>query len=144
MYPPVLDALARFGRGIAEMPLTDLQECYSEVFDFGTACTLDVGWHLFGETRDRGLFLSALVEDLARAGVARSTELPDHLTHVLALVGREEPGHAETLASLVEPAVEAIRRALAERGSVYAPLLDAVQAALETLAVREPADGIRR
>jgi nitrate reductase delta subunit len=136
-HAAVAAALERFGRRIAEIPMVELQESYCEVFDFGTSCTLDVGWHLFGESRERGLFLATLVEELANAGIERSSELPDHLTQVLALIGREDTVRAGTLAALVEPAAKKIQRALAERGSTYAPLLEAIRAALETVAVRE-------
>lgn len=132
--PDVAGALDRFRSAIADMSLTTLQECYSEAFDFGPECTLDVGWHLFGESRERGMFLATLVEDLAKAGVVRSTELPDHLTHLLALVGRAEQGEAAALARLIEPAVERIQRALVDRGSEYGALLEGIHTALGAMA----------
>jgi nitrate reductase delta subunit len=134
--PDVAGALDRFRAGIADMSLTMLQECYSEAFDFGPDCTLDVGWHLFGESRERGMFLASLVDDLASAGVERSTELPDHLTHVLMLIGRADTGQAAALATLVEQAVEKIQRALHDRRSEYAPLLEGIHTALGTVAER--------
>jgi nitrate reductase delta subunit len=119
-------ALQRFEQQTDALSLTDLQEQYTAVFDMNPACTLDLGWHLFGETRDRGGFLAVLRADLERVGVPESIELPDHLFHVLALLGREEPGRAEVLAALVAPAVAAVHAALEERGSVYTDLLAAV------------------
>ena len=80
----------------------------------------------FGETRERGGFLAVLRADLERVGIPESIELPDHLSHVLALLGREEPGRAAILAALVAPAVAAVRAALEERETVYADLLAAV------------------
>jgi nitrate reductase molybdenum cofactor assembly chaperone NarJ/NarW len=134
--PDLAGALDRFRSVIAGMSLTSLQECYSEVFDFGPDCTLDVGWHLFGESRERGMFLASLVDDLEKAGVMRSMELPDHLTHVLMLIGRARTGQAAALARLVEPAVEKIQRALHDRRSEYAALLEAIHMALGTVAER--------
>jgi nitrate reductase delta subunit len=119
-------ALQRFAQQTDALSLTDLQEQYTAVFDLNPACTLDLGWHLFGETRERGGFLVVLRADLERVGVPEVTELPDHLSHVLSLLGREEPGRAAVLAALVAPAVAAVRAALEERGSVYADLLAAV------------------
>ena len=90
----------------------------------------NVGWHLFGDTHKRGGFMAGLGEDLRRAGIQGSAELPDHLTQVLALVGREEPTRASALAEVVAPAIATVRRALDARKSPYAHVLAAVQDAV--------------
>lgn len=128
-------ALRRFKQRIDGLSLTDLQEQYTAVFDMNPASTLDLGWHLFGETRERGGFLVVLRADLERVGVPEVTELPDHLFHVLMLLDREEPARAAVLAALVAPAVSAVRAALEERGSVYADLL----AAIDSMVLRRAA-----
>jgi nitrate reductase delta subunit len=71
--------------------LEDLQELYAATFDLDPACSLEVGWHLFGENYERGEFLVKMRGELRRLGVAESTELPDHLTHALAALGHMEP-----------------------------------------------------
>lgn len=121
------------------MSLAELQEQYTAAFDFDPACSLDLGWHLFGESRDRGALLAALREDLQRAGITESSELPDHLTHVLALVSRDEYRGAAPLADLVLPAVSDIEQALTARGSPYAHVLAAVGAELASLVERASA-----
>ena len=126
-------ALQRFERQVGGMPVADLQEHYTAVFDLNPACTLDLGWHLFGETRERGGFLVTLRDDLERVGVPEVSELPDHLSHVLALLGREEPGRAAALAALVAPAVASVRRVLEDRRSVYADLLTAIDSLVTRL-----------
>ncbi len=131
---PVFDA-------IAAMPLGCLQEQYTADFDFDPACSLNVGWHLFGESRERGAFLALLREDLGRAGIAESAELPDHLSHVLALVDRDEPSRAAELAAIVLPAVAAIEQALTARRSPYAHLLHHVYTELSALAEHAVATG---
>jgi nitrate reductase delta subunit len=120
----------------APMTAAELQEEYTASFDFDPACALDLGWHLFGESRERGAFLAALREDLQAAGIPESHELPDHLTHVLALVARDGYARATQLADLVMPAVGAIERALTKRGSPYAHVLAAVYAELAALVDR--------
>jgi nitrate reductase delta subunit len=134
---PADDAIAplqRFERQVDGMPVVELQEHYTALFDLNPACTLDLGWHLFGDTRERGGFLLALREDLERVGVPESAGLPDHLSHVLALLGREEPDRAAALAALVAPAVAVVRGALEDRRSVYADLLIAVDSFLARIA----------
>lgn len=122
----------------APMTAAELQEEYTAVFDFEPACALDLGWHLFGESRERGALLARLREDLQRAGIPETHELPDHLTHVLELIAREPEDRAAPLADLVKPAVGAIERALTKRGSPYAHVLAAVYAELAALADRAP------
>jgi nitrate reductase delta subunit len=127
--PPAAAALQRFADEIAGASIAELQEQYTETFDMSPACALDVGWHLFGDTHKRGAFMAGLGEDLRRAGI-QGSELPDHLTQVLALVGREEPARASALAEVVAPAIATVRRALDARKSPYAHVLAAVQDAV--------------
>ena len=123
-------ALQRFADAIAGASIAELQEQYTETFDMSPACALEVGWHLFGDTHKRGGFMAGLGEDLRRAGIRDTGELPDHLTQVLALVGREEPARASALAEVVAPAIATVHRALDARKSPYAHVLAAVQNAV--------------
>ncbi|HOK46370.1 MAG TPA: molecular chaperone TorD family protein [Bryobacteraceae bacterium] len=87
-----------------------MQELYIQTFEFNPACTLEIGWHLFGENYERGEFLVRMRGLLRQHGIAETTELPDHLTHVLQLIGRMEPGEAARLVGeAVLPALEKIR-----------------------------------
>ena len=49
--------LAVVARCIADMRLEALEEQYIQSFDMNTKGALEVGWHLFGENYDRGVFL---------------------------------------------------------------------------------------
>lgn len=130
--PGAVADLERFAGAIADLSVSELQEEYAATFDFGQACSLDVGWHLFGDTHERGAFMAALREDLDRVGVVEDAELPDHLTHVLALLARDPDG-APALAETIAPAVDAIERALVDRASPYAYLVAAIGAELTAL-----------
>jgi nitrate reductase delta subunit len=92
-----------------------MQELYVQTFEFSPACTLEIGWHLFGENYERGEFLVRMREQLRRHGITESSELPDHLTHLLPLIGRMEYGEAAELAGqFVLPALEKIRGSLTD------------------------------
>lgn len=134
--PEALANLERFSGAVADMSVTDMQEEYTATFDFSPECSLDVGWHLFGDTHERGAFMASLREDMARTGVPESAELPDHLTHILALLARDRDG-APTLAEAVAPGVDAIARALADRSSPYQYLLEAIGNELTALRARK-------
>jgi nitrate reductase delta subunit len=83
------DAVVRFCEAIQTQPQASLQEDYTDTFDLEPACSLELGWHLFGDTHDRGGFLAVLRDDLRQAGVEETAGLPDHLAHLLSLVARE-------------------------------------------------------
>ena len=78
--------LMEFGASALAMKLEELQERFTAVFDLNPKGTLDLGWHLFGEKYERGLLLVRMRQQLARYGIAETTELPDHLTHALLLL----------------------------------------------------------
>lgn len=132
--PAAAAAISTFLDATSELPLGGLQEQYSADFDFDPACALNVGWHLLGESHERGVFLAMLRGDLVRAGIAQSPELPDHLSYMLALVERDEPARAAELAAVVLPAVAKIEQALIGRHSPYAPVLSGIRAELSALA----------
>jgi nitrate reductase molybdenum cofactor assembly chaperone len=108
-----------------------VQEQYVAAFDLDPACSLDVGWHLFGEAPERGAFLASLREDLARAGIYERGNLPDHLPTILRLIAREDEESAAALAAIIAPAVTHLREFLRARGSPFADTIDAVARALD-------------
>ena len=126
---------------VAAMSVGALQEAYTSAFDFTEECSLCVGWHLFADRPERADLMVRLREELDRAGIPEGPELPDHLSHVLLLLGREETLRASALASLVAPAVEAVRAALDRRGNVYGDLLAGVEAVVDGLCIpgKDPA-----
>jgi nitrate reductase molybdenum cofactor assembly chaperone NarJ/NarW len=102
------------------------QEQYVDAFDLDPACSLDMGWHLFGDALERGAFLSMLREDLARAGVPEGGELPDHLPTLLRLIARSDAAAASRLAAIVAPAVARVRARLQARANPYEQVIGEV------------------
>ena len=106
------------------------QELYVQTFEFNPACTLEIGWHLFGENYERGEFLVRMREQLRRFGIEETTELPDHLTYLLELIPRMDRDEAAVLAGqYILPALAKIREALKE--NPYAPLIAAIEERLQ-------------
>jgi nitrate reductase delta subunit len=121
--------LDAFAARIDGMSLEELQERFTGSFDLNPTCTLDLGWHLFGEQYERGAFLVEIRDALREQGIPESSELPDHLTHVLTLLGRLEPDRAEALAvRAVRPALDRILAGVTERENPFADLLRAAAA----------------
>jgi nitrate reductase delta subunit len=133
--------LARLAEALAALSPGEIEELYTRTFDLAEDATLDLGWHLFGEAYGRGAFLVRLRELMRRAGVAPGTELPDHLGHVLRVLGRIDEAEARALtAESVAPALARIAGTLADRRS---PLLELIEAVREVLGVRDVAPARR-
>jgi nitrate reductase delta subunit len=116
--------LTDFAVAVAGRTLHELQELYTQTFDWNPDTTLDIGWHLFGENYDRGDFLVKLRDALRRYGVRESGELPDHLSHVLLLLDEMPPGERTAFAAeFLVPALSKIRDGVAKTESPFLPLV---------------------
>ncbi len=104
----------------------ELEEAYIRTFDLNPDACLDLGWHLHGETYERGSFLVTMRQLLAEHGVAESSELPDHLTHFLALIPLLAEPDAEELVERCLPAIDKIKTQLEQGDSPYKSVLDCV------------------
>ncbi len=107
-----------------------MQELYVQTFEFNPACTLEIGWHIFGENYERGEFLVRMRDQLRRHGIAESSDLPDHLCHILPLLERlDHEEAAELVGQFVLPALAKIKDAL--NGNSYQDLIAAIATRLE-------------
>jgi nitrate reductase delta subunit len=112
--------MADFGAFVERHELSEVEEAYTRIFDINTRCALEVGWHLFGEEYARGMFLVRMREELRNYGLQESTELPDHITHVLAVLAAMPPHEAERFAkACVLPAVRTMHQAIQKQDTPY-------------------------
>ncbi len=111
----------------------ELQELFTQTFDLNPMCSLELGWHLFGENYERGQLLVRVREELRRHGLSESTELPDHLTHVLRLLERmEHETAADFAAACVLPALEKMLQAVQGKNNPFENVLLAVRSLLRS------------
>ena len=131
--PALSGALQALAEWLADTPRGEAEERYSRQFDLSPVCTLDVGYHLFGEQYERGAFLAGMVGELRSAGVAWHPELPDHLPVLLRLLGRmADPEDRRLLADMVLlPAVEKILAALGDGSDLWMDVLAALPPVIE-------------
>jgi nitrate reductase delta subunit len=133
---PVRDALLRFMDGWTG-DATELAARYVETFDLRRRASLHMTYYAHGDTRERGMALLRLKKLYRAAGLPMtSSELPDHLTVMLAFAALAPPGHGRALLAEHRPAIELLRLSLHDAESPYAHLLDAVAALLPDLDVR--------
>lgn len=103
----------------------EVEEMFTRTFEINPVCALEVGWHVYGEEYARGALLVRLRQELRRHRIPELTELPDHLMHVLRLLGRLEPALADDLAGrYVLPALGKMIAGTAGKECPYLGLLE--------------------
>lgn len=127
----VAEAMESFAAGIDGLSAGELEELYTRTFDINPVSSLEVGWHLYGETYERGAFLVQMRDLLRRCTVEESTELPDHLTHLLFALGRMNDGEASSFVTgHLLRAVDRMYEGFAGKHNPYAHVLAATRFAL--------------
>jgi nitrate reductase molybdenum cofactor assembly chaperone NarJ/NarW len=116
-------------RWLAGMSAIEAAARYVDTFDLRRKRTLHLTYYRHGDTRERGMALTALVDVYRGARVrVQEGELPDFLPALLELAAVDSAG----LAVLGEhrPALDALRSDLEEADSPYAGVLRAIAGVL--------------
>ncbi|WP_454042640.1 nitrate reductase molybdenum cofactor assembly chaperone [Cellulosimicrobium sp. Marseille-Q8652] len=131
------DVLDRAASG-ADGPdgLRELQARYVATFDLKRKCSMYLSYYAAGDTRRRGIALVRFVEayraagwELAARTAAGGPELPDYLPTVLEFSARTTGDDATIAAGLLgahRDGIEVLRAALADTGSPWAVVVEAV------------------
>jgi nitrate reductase delta subunit len=132
--PEIEPRLQEFARELDGKDTLELQELFTITFDLNPVCSLELGWHLFGENYDRGLLLVKMRELLRQYGIAESGELPDHLAHALQLIARMDPQERHDFAAaIVLPALGKMLDAFRDKPNPYKKVLEAIKTQLRSL-----------
>lgn len=132
--PEAASEIAQFGKFIEQSQRWELEEAFTAVFEVNPACALEIGWHLFGEDYERGMLLVRLREELRKYGLSEQVELPDHLIHVLPLIGAMEEGEARRFVqACVLPAVARMRQAFERIDSPYGAVVRALAMVMQSV-----------
>lgn len=132
--PPECQRLLQpFADAVRGLELWQLQELFTRTCDMNPVCSLELGWHLFGENYERGLLLVRMRDELRKHGIHESSELPDHLTHVLELLAcMEHDKAADFIAACVLPALEKMLQAIRGKENPFENVLLTIQTFLHT------------
>jgi len=135
---PAGPALVLFLDDTARRPTGDLAAHYVETFDLRRRNCLHLTYFAHGDTRARGMALLRLKHAYRAAGAEMGDhELPDHLSVVLEFAAAIDQSAGRRLLLEYRPVLELLRRSLADDGSRYALLFEALAATLPELS---PAD----
>lgn len=105
-------------------PLIRLQEEYTATFDLNPETCLNLTYHKWGDSRERGSALVDFRRLYHQAGYESSTgDLPDYLPLVLEYLSVNRNGDDYSLLEQYCEEVETVRTRLEESGNVYAELL---------------------
>ena len=114
---------------LASMTMVEAAKNYVEVFDLSREICLYLTYYRHGETRERGMALTALVDAFRGAGFeVVPGELPDHLPALLELAATSTVG--ATVLGEHRMALDALHAALVKRGTPYAEAVAAVRSVL--------------
>lgn len=114
------------------LSVEELQVLYTSTFDLDPICSLEIGWHLFGENYERGELLVKMRGELRKLGVRESAELPDHLSHALeALARMETEAAADFAAACLFPALDKMIAGIHGKANPFECVLVATQRLLE-------------
>jgi nitrate reductase delta subunit len=124
--PEAATCLLKVEESLVGRSRMDMEELYTRTFDLNPTCTLDIGWHLYGEQYERGRFLVRCRDLLEELSIDEKGELPDHLSSLLSALGRlPEELAAPFAARFLLPALLVMRKALEKKESAFAGLLAA-------------------
>lgn len=131
--------LDTFAAAVAPLSTEALQELFIQTFDLNPVCTLEVGWHLYGENYDRGAFMVRMRGELRRFGLKESEELPDHLAHVLAILERMEPNEGcQFAARFVLPALNKMLGGFKDKQNPFGNVMQAIWRTMHGLCPEVP------
>jgi nitrate reductase delta subunit len=124
--------LGRFCDFVEVQAAARVEEIYTATFDLQPVCHPYVGYQLFGESKQRTLFLIKLQECYRRHDYISGGELPDHLSEVLRFLAKaqDEPARAELMNDGLLPALAKIIQGIEDGEHPYGDVLRALQSFL--------------
>lgn len=126
--PPAAADLERFCRFLAAQPPSRVEEVYTATFDLQPVCYPYVGYQLFGESKQRALFLVKIQECYRNHGYAAGGELPDHLSEVLGFLATAQDATArdELVNDALLPALARMVQGIGDGEHPYGDVLSAL------------------
>ena len=132
--PEIAWLLQEFADELDGRNTIELQELFTVTFDLNAVCSLELGWHLFGENYDRGLLLVKMRRLLAQRGIDENGELPDHLSSALRLISRMDGDAQRDFAvAIVLPAIGKMLDSFKDKKNPYEKVLQAIKTQLRSL-----------
>jgi nitrate reductase molybdenum cofactor assembly chaperone NarJ/NarW len=122
-----------FSKFCMTVPVSRIEELYTDTFDLQALCCPYVGFHLFGEDRGRSMFMVRLKEHYRAENHQMNGELPDHISVMLRFLSHAEPNN-ETMDLISYCLIPAMKNmvSLLKGANPYREVLEAALMLLET------------
>jgi len=128
LHPAMSKAISVFAADIDDLSHEEIEERFTRTFDMDPACALEIGWHLFGESYDRGMFLVWARQRVNEFDIDEESDLPDNLGHCLRILARLDEERAISFSTLcLLPALVTIEPGLAKHENIYTSLFEAIR-----------------
>lgn len=145
LSPAQIRALAPLLDRLGDADLLDLQEEWVALFDRSRRLGLHLHEHTFGESRDRGMAMVRLMQLYRLHGLELAKgEIPDYLPAFLEFLSLVPLASARRMLADAVAILLILAERLEAKGSVYAPLLQALAALSNRSADSEELELLRR
>ena len=136
---PVRKELELFLQQVGSLSLGEWEELYTRTLDMNPPAAPYIGFQIWGESYQRGIFLSQMNRALWEIAVDAAGELPDHLIPVLRYLAAS-PAPLPELTEILQPALKRMHAALhtADPHNPYTSLLEAVSLACAETGIKFP------
>ncbi len=123
----------KFSKFCTTVPLSRLEELYTDTFDLQAICCPYVGFHLFGEDRARGMFMVKLKEHYRAEGHPSNGELPDHISVMLRFLSDQDRSDEtmDLISYCLIPSVKKMVSLFKDGNNPYRGVLEATLALFE-------------
>ncbi|HJX12631.1 MAG TPA: molecular chaperone TorD family protein [Dehalococcoidales bacterium] len=123
------EAMQSFADFARSQPPGAMEELYTQTFDVTPANTLYIGYHTFGETPRRSVFLVRLQEAYQSHGFSGGTELADHLSVLLRFlsVARDREFAAPLVRDCILPVLEKMEKSFPKDRPGYGPAVGSLR-----------------
>jgi len=110
-----------------------MEEVYTHTFDLQMVCSPYAGYHLFGESHKRGVFMAKLNEHYRSHGFSAGNELADHISVILRFLAAQEDLHLREalLGESLIPVLKKMAQSLTENNNPYGKVIESLLLVLE-------------
>ena len=120
-FPGITAPVRAFADFVDSQSLESMEELYTQTFDVTPATSLYLGYHLFGETPKRSVFLIELTEAYQAHSFSSGIELADHLGIMLRFlsVSQDPEFTLPLLEECILPTLEKTEKELKKNNNQY-------------------------
>lgn len=123
------NAFARFVEILKSLSISQQEELYTRTLDLSPLSAPYVGYHIWGESYQRGEFLASLNREMMKYEIDLEGELPDHLLPILRYLNAEPSPPLPDLLENLDQALASMTKSLrkAEGDNPYLHLFEALR-----------------